>query len=300
MYPIILGLLSLAPAETPVKPSGHEATNPLYKELLEPGLSLGSEFKAKLPAPTMTDGLDSEAQKIIIKKVIGTDYTYEAFTRQSVVAPHVLRINNITPSDPKAPARSVDTWFVAYGNFGNADDQSAIDRFSNAGKDGGKNDGKVLTKADLAKRKIEFTDADEKRERFANIRIDFLEKVQIQATGRVMWSKGDDSVIIAAMIDPRFAGDAEFPNQWLPLSKGAGKLSSGSASPYGGAGFYMKVTKLAEPAGALFIEQHVVFTEPTKWFEGANLLRSKFPLVVQSQVRSLRRELIKEVAANNK
>ena len=36
-----------------------------------------------------------------------------------------------------------------------------------------------------------------------------------------------------------------------------------------------------------------VFAEPTGWFEGANLLRSKLPLVVQNNVRNMRREWLK-------
>jgi len=55
----------------------------------------------------------------------------------------------------------------------------------------------------------------------------------------------------------------------------------------------MKVTKLAEPAGALFVEQHLIFAEPVDWFDGANLLRSKLPLVVQDRVRSIRRQWAK-------
>jgi hypothetical protein len=52
----------------------------------------------------------------------------------------------------------------------------------------------------------------------------------------------------------------------------------------------MKVTRLAEPVGALFVEQHVVFAEPAGWFDGANLLRPKLPLVIQGKVRAMRRE----------
>ena len=67
----------------------------------------------------------------------------------------------------------------------------------------------------------------------------------------------------------------------------------GPATPYGGAGFYLKITRLHEPAGAIFIEQHVVFAEPAGWFAGANLLRSKLPTAVQINVRAMRREWLK-------
>jgi len=50
---------------------------------------------------------------------------------------------------------------------------------------------------------------------------------------------------------------------------------------------------MAEPAGALFVEQHIVFAEPTGWFGGAKLLRSKLPPVVQYAVRTTRQEWAK-------
>ncbi len=51
------------------------------------------------------------------------------------------------------------------------------------------------------------------------------------------------------------------------------------------------VTRLARPEGALFFEMHVVIHEPEAWFGGPNLLRSKMPLVIQENVRNLRRRL---------
>ena len=50
---------------------------------------------------------------------------------------------------------------------------------------------------------------------------------------------------------------------------------------------------LKEPANAILVEFHQVFVEPKKWFDGANLLRSKLPLVIQPEVRAFRRELTK-------
>ena len=50
---------------------------------------------------------------------------------------------------------------------------------------------------------------------------------------------------------------------------------------------YVKITKLHAPAGAVLVEQHIVYAEPTGWFDGANLLRSKLPLVMQVNVRRM-------------
>jgi hypothetical protein len=53
----------------------------------------------------------------------------------------------------------------------------------------------------------------------------------------------------------------------------------------------VKITRLAEPAGSLFVEYHVAFAEPQGWFQGANLLRSKLPIAAQDSVRKFRRTL---------
>jgi hypothetical protein len=41
------------------------------------------------------------------------------------------------------------------------------------------------------------------------------------------------------------------------------------------------------------IEAHAAFFEPTAWFNGAPILRSKFAVVAQERVRALRREFAK-------
>src|SRR5947208_1692626 len=54
--------LTAALAET-----GHEQANPLYRELREKGVDVGNGVKVPLPAPTMADGLDAQAQQAVIK-----------------------------------------------------------------------------------------------------------------------------------------------------------------------------------------------------------------------------------------
>jgi hypothetical protein len=285
---LLLLVASLAVSAQPPK-ANHAADNPIFKSLLDPGLPVGADAKAKLPPPTMPDGLDAAKQKAVIENVIKGEYDFETFTRKSVVSPQLLRIRDVTPSDPKAPARGVDVWFVAHGDLKALDDEKFLDRLVNAGK--GQGEGKGLKREDLARRKI--TLADEKHESYGHIAFDFLEKVHLKATGRVYWTRNEESVVVAGVIDPRFKGDAEFPNQWQSIIKEGGQTKLGPATPWSEAGFYLKITKLAEPAGALFLEQHVVFAEPTGWFDGANLLRSKLPIAVTSNVRSMRKEFMK-------
>lgn len=285
MFPLVLSAALAAPAQPPA----HESANAIYKGLLDPGLVVGPDVRVKFTPPVMADGLTAAQQKAVIEKVIGTDYPFAEFNRQSVVAPQVVRIGDAKPSDPAAPARTVDVYFIAYGDFAATDDEKFLDRLTRTGQ--GTGSGRSLSAADLDKRKI--TLADPKREGFGLAEFDFLEKVRLKLTGHAAWSKTAESVVAAAEVDPRFTTDAEFPNQWQSLSKEGGALKVGPATPYGGAGMYLKITKLHEPAGALFIEQHVVFAEPAGWFAGANLLRSKLPAAVQLNVRAMRREWLK-------
>lgn len=285
MLPLVLSAALAAPAQ----PATHESTNAIYKGLLDPGLVVGPNIRVKFLPPVMADGLTAAQQKAVIEKVIGTDYPFAEFTRPSVVAPQVVRIGDAKPSDPAAPARTVDVYFVAYGDFAATDDEKFLDRLTRTGQ--GSGTGRGLTAADLEKRKI--TAPDPKREGFGLAEFDFLEKVRLKLTGHAAWSKTADSIVAAAEVDARFTTDAEFPNQWQSLSKEGGALKVGPATPYGGAGFYLRITRLQEPAGALFIEQHIIFAEPAGWFAGANLLRSKLPAAVQLNVRAMRREWLK-------
>src|SRR5262249_23757387 len=158
-------------------------------------------------------------QTAIIKQLIGTDYSYEEFTRKSVVAPQLLRIRDVQPSDPKAPARGVDVYFVAHGDFAAPDDEKFRTRLLEGGRGGGK--GQALTREQLAKRKIELTREQENHESYGFIEFDFLEKVRIRATGRAVWSKNPESLVAVGQIDPRFLNDPDFPNDWRSISKGA-------------------------------------------------------------------------------
>lgn len=277
---------------TAVPAKDHDKANPLYRELRDPGVAVGKDVKAPLPAPTMPDGLDTKAQREIIKTLAGQDYDLDDLLRQSVVAPHILRLRDLKPSDREAPVRGVDVWFVAYGDLKTVANKDFQERLLDSNRKESR--GQALKTEDLAKRKITIKKEDEKHEGYGHVTFAFLDKIEISATGRAFWTQTDDSLLAATVLDPRFARDAEFPNQWRPLTRGDdGKIQVGPPNPYEGAAYYVKITRLAEPRGALFVECHVVFAEPVKWFDGANLLRSKLPAAVQTQVRAMRRELLK-------
>lgn len=274
-------LLAFTAAALGLPAASHKTSNPVYAELLEPGVVVGPKLRAKFPPPAMPDGLAADEQKAAILRLLGADHTYEDFTRRSTFAPQLLRIADAKPSDPAAPARVVDVYFIAYGDLDAASDTTFLKRLTNLGSGhGGKFES--LDGDQLGARKIEPASGAEMREGYGRVEFDILEKVRLTLTGRAMWSETPESLVAAAVVDPRFRSDPEFPNEWRQLSRKADGLGVGPPQPYGGAGLYLKITRLLEPPGALFIEQHVVFAEPTGWFGGANLLRSKLPLLVRA------------------
>jgi len=149
-----------------------------------------------------------------------------------------------------------------------------------------------LTADQLRTRGITLADENANREGFSHVTYDLLEKVRIKATFRSFWSRTDQSIVAAVKLDPRFLGDAEFPNQWSLIERSGPGSETGPASPYDGLGFYAKITRLQRPPDALFVEYHLMFAEPVPWFRGTNQLGAKLPAVVQHQVREARRKMM--------
>ncbi|MFO0881117.1 MAG: hypothetical protein U0840_27655 [Gemmataceae bacterium] len=267
----------------------HEKANPIFREMRQKGLDVGAETPIKFPAPLMKDGESDEAQQAILRKVIGEDFDYAEFTRNSPVAPNKLVLREVTPAGPMSVTRQVEATFVAHGNL----DAIANKEFLSRVLDLNRKEGKAadLPEAKLKERGIEFQDRD--HEGYGHIDFNLIEKVALKITGHSYWSKTEDSIIAVGVLDRRFQKDAEFPNEWRPILRAGGGKKTGKPSPYSGAAYYVKITRLAKPKGAVFVEGHILFAEPEGWFEGSNLLRAKLPAVIQNQVRTFRRELIK-------
>ncbi len=273
----------------------HLAANPAYRELRDTGISLTSRYSFPLPPPTMADGLDADKQESVIAAVLAGAYPKQQFVRKSVVAPHLLRMNEIDTGDPQQPGRQVDAWFVAFGDLDRLADKEFLDRLLKSGEqDLNRPEGsRGWPAAELARRGIVIPPDREKHEGYGQASYDLLKRVRLQLNGHACWTRTADSVLAATVVDPRFQNDPELPNRWFALARTpSGQVTTGPPHPYCGAGFYVKLTRLASPPGALFAEYHLAFGEPNEWFGSTNLLGSKLPAIVQSQVRSVRRELL--------
>jgi hypothetical protein len=275
-------------ALTAAAPDGHLGQNPVYKSLREAGVVVADGKSIPLPEPVMPDGLSADEQKKVIQDLGRgkVQYAYNRMIDDSRVAPHIL-IHPHGEVIGDVRVRTAEAYFVAYG---------ALDLIAgNENKNNPQNDDTDWTNLDaedLDGRNIELLDP--KHEGYGHISRNVLGEVQVDATLRNYWSQTGESIVMANVLDPRFAGDPEFPNVWRSINRtAAGIKKLGDPKPYAGVGCYIKITSLKQPAGALFIEMHMVYAEPNGWFNGANLLGSKMPLIFQTEVRDARGDLEK-------
>jgi hypothetical protein len=276
-----------------------QANNSVLNQLWKHGVPVGQNNRL-LPPLTMSDGLNADAQKTVVKGVLklskGRQLGYEEFTQNNLNAPYVLVIN--APQNPP----SVDLWFVVWGDLKKItapaflrkqfqlDENVRID---------------VLKPADLPMGiNAPLPPGNAGGEWYAHGVFTLIsndKRVRIEGTAHTAETVTNDSGTIAGIVDQRFNDNAKFPNQWQPILRDAngsilkdakGQPQLGPPVPYDSAGGFIKVTKLVQPAGALFVEYHLVYEEPKGWFNGRDLLRAKLRLKTEEDVRSFRRQVI--------
>lgn len=238
-----------------------------------------------LPAPYMADGLTAEQQRSVIDKLPGRNQEVDEMLRLSPVAPLAVKFNELSSKNSSEPIRSIDLAFVTPGSLEKLARTDVLDRLLNSGR----NDASIkpLTNAPQA-----VKDAHEAQ---AHVSLPIMDRVLLEGTIHTMWTKNVQSLVLAGRLDPRFTNDAQYPNRWQTLQRdGEGKVKpTGVPKPYEAAAFYFKFTPLTGVPDALFVEWHLVFAEPAGWFDGANLLRSKLPIVLQTKIRAFRRDMMR-------
>jgi hypothetical protein len=294
LIPIILAALTAANASA--------GENPVFKELIEKGVTMSDGTAFKLPPPILADGLDAAAQRAAMDEAGDARSSAAELVRKSS-APVVVKVRTARPSKDEGPAvRTVDVWFVAHGDWATLTSTDFLD--ANA-KTKDENRSRVVSKAgvltgdELEARKLTAVLEEGYEERFVYATFSLFDRVQISATRRSVVTSGSESVLAAGRIDPRFDKDPDYPNQWRPLLRDElANIKPGDAHPFPNAGGYAKITRLAEPARAVFIEFHLVYEEAYGWFDGATLVKQKLPPMVQEKVKTFRRKLAAASAEN--
>jgi len=270
--------------------------NALFELLVEQGLSAPKGARVRLPAPWLPDAMDAPGQRAALERMAGPTRSLDQLLRDSVVAPFVFKMDDVEDVEGGGTMRRVDVWFAAYGDLDKLAEREALDEMVASLRTQSRSDlpqrQGILDEEAMRSRGLFVPDTEDRKERFAYATVGLFDRVLLSATQHVVLTRGADSVLAAGMIDPRFADDAEYPNQWRPIQRDpSGRFILGEPQPYTASAFYMKATRLKQPEGALVIECHQVFDEPEAWFGGRNLLRSKLPILVQDSVRKFRRKL---------
>lgn len=274
----------------------------LLAELIEQGVKLPSGQMIKLPAPLMADDLAPAEQQAALQAA-ADKYPLDRFTRDAIVSPFVLEIESLDDQSGQRRAQRVDFCFVAYGSLAAFEDEGLFDELAGAAETGSSDSetlsARALSAEELEARGLTLNSTPEREVNYITLQASILDRVELGGVAFTERAKYGQSVVAALRMEDQFAEDPEFPNRWRPILRdAAGRMSLGDPLPYSGLGGYIKVTELSEPQGALFVECHIAFDEPQAWFDGKNLLRSKLPLVVQDNVRSLRRKLANAAKAS--
>lgn len=265
----------------------HAENNALYRELTGGSLVVAGT-RIGLPQPVMADGLDPAAQQAVLDRLPGRRVPVSELVRDSISAPFVLAIGEVRATDGGLPVRAVDVYFVV---FGDPERLREKDRSSFLGPEARK--AHRLAPEELARRGIELSEEKGQSAGFIHGTSSVMDRVELATTSLYRsTSHAGESAVVATLLDPRFADDAEYPNRWRAMARaGDGTLRLGPPQPYQVSASYLKATRLIQPAGASLVEIHILFEQPAGWFGGHDLLRSKLPLAMQTAIRRIRKEV---------
>lgn len=259
-------------------PNGH-AGNLVFSSVVGEGIEAGGQT-IRLPSPTFTDAQTAEAQREALREVAGSDRAVEGMLRPSITAPHLLRLNDEKVDG--ATIRSGSLYFALPVDLDEVDPSRLF---------GQQESGPV----EAGNMKFEARVLDDEQEggaRLVHSTGKLLDRIGVESTSRVQASRSEKSLIVASMTDRRFDDDEQRgPNRWWTIERRGTSESTSPAEPYAGGTGYAKLTRLQDDPGSAIVEVHFAFVEPTPWFNGAPILRSKFSLIAQDQIRRLRREL---------
>ncbi len=279
-----------------VKIEPAHAANAAYTQVLKDGLKSGGQT-ILLPPARLVDGQDAEAERAVLREVAGSDQVLDEMLRSSVTARYIIKVHDLKTSE--GTIRSVDLWFVVYSDLEQVD----------FGQEAARTDQKevevanmwfqtrLLKADDLQKAGVKPAPAVSGQSTwYSHVHGRLLDRIDFEATNLVVASQTPDSLVIASRTDPSFAGAGALANAWKPLARPDASAPGDTVKPYEGGISYAKISRLALKEGALLVEMHMSFAEPEGWFQGAPILRSKFNVAAQDQIRSLRRELAKKRA----
>jgi hypothetical protein len=288
---IVMAMLGLSDEAAGVEPE--HAGNPVYMAVLKDGLQTNGG-SARLPAPRLRDGQNAEAQRTALREVAGSDQKLDEMARDSVTAPYIIKVHDLKATD--ATIRVVDLWFIVHADIAEIDPAKEAAKADAQEVEAGNMVMRTRILKPEALRAAGIAAASRPEGTgpetwYAHIHGRLLDRIAFDVTNQAMATRTKESLVVAARIDPAFDKPGPFANGWKPVEGGKDDAAGGALKPYPGGISYTRISRLAFQPGALLVEMHGAFVEPHEWFQGAPILRSKFSIVAQDQIRGLRREL---------
>ena len=259
----------------------------LMIRLTSQGVLFADDQQQVLASPSL-EGVSNEQDRISAVTQVAGGIGWKRFSRDSKVAPIEIDMEYVKDSEGNRVGHLVYVAFVLHADIDLLRDQQRMEELlSGVGDEteSGQYSAQEIGSDELARIGVDRTDESNK---YFQFRMPLLDRVLVQGVVHSEFTD-DGDVAISWILDPRFRSDGKsIGNRWSRLEPGdAGE----EPKPYQGAGGYLYISPLTEPAGACFVEARMAIHEPSEWFRGSNLLRSKLPLMIQESVRKLRREL---------
>ncbi len=229
---------------------------------------------------------------------------WDRFSRDSIPAPVVIDIDAIKDAQGKLLGHNIRSAFIAYAPLEQLRNQELMQNVfgqqngeaeSESGDSGA---GEEVPTEILQQLGIEL---DEDREALATVTLPLLNKVQVNGVVRVTKGESKRWVTVTWYFDPHFDFGAtdglppKYTNSWQKLER---QKASGSLQAYQGCAGQMTIAQIDAESNMLLIESQTIMREPQEWFRGSAALRSKLPISIQENARSLRRKL-KKLATSN-
>lgn len=291
---IAIVMTTMGPGDEASRIEPEHARNPVYAAVVGEGFGVAGAT-VRLPEPRIRDGQTAEAQRAAMSEVAGSDQRLDEMLRKSVTAPYIIKVHDQKAGDETI--RMVDLWFVVYADIAEVD----------PAREAAKTDDKEVEAGNMAMRTRMLKPEDLQAAGitpppapsgsgpetwYAHISGRLLDRVAFDVTNQVVATRTADSIVVASRTDPAFDRPGPWANGWRAIEGGHEKKDGAAvAKPYRGGISYAKVSRLAFRPGALLVEMHGAYAEPHGWFQGAPILRSKFGVIAQDQIRRLRREL---------
>lgn len=274
--------------------------NSVYQQLVGNGVPLSNGKTVLLPPPMMADGLNAADQLAVLKNLVAPEQLSD-FLAGRVSSPYVLvsKINDVAGSKPTdSVGHRIDLYYIAGGSLATVGTEGFVRQQLGQGQNNQIGAAQFYTDDELKDRNLTVVNTSALRERYAHAEILLFGQLKVTGTGHCMRATTPDSVLFDFLLDQRLLNDPTYPNQWQRgRSDKSGKVVFDKPQPYTGAGAYLKVTRLQEPAGLqnqpqrVFVEYHLVFDEPNGWFGGGNNLLAKLPNRFEADVRKFREDL---------